>query len=68
MDGAVASSEDLAEVFGFFIDSGVESNLDFQASIPLIYPQTTVLFQSDDEFYEEVGTPGFLNSTFIIFP
>jgi tripeptidyl-peptidase-1 len=44
------------------LDSGAESNLDFQASIPLIYPQKTVLFQADDEYWEEVGSPGFFNS------
>ncbi len=43
--------------FGFDIAPEAESNLDFQASIPLIWPQKTVLFQTDDEWYEEVGTP-----------
>ena len=62
VDGAVGSSEELSEVFGFDIAPGPESNLDFQASIPLIWPQKTVLFQTDDEYYEEVGTPGFFNS------
>ncbi|KAH8897744.1 subtilisin-like protein [Thozetella sp. PMI_491] len=62
VDGAIGSSEDLSEFFGFFVDPGVESNLDFQAAIPLVWPQTTVLFQTDDEYYEEVGTPGFLNT------
>ncbi|KAF3769696.1 subtilisin-like protein [Cryphonectria parasitica EP155] len=33
-------------------DAGIESDLDFEASQPLIWPQRTVLFQTDDEFYE----------------
>jgi tripeptidyl-peptidase-1 len=41
---------------------GEESTLDFQASIPLIWPQTTVLFQTDDEYWEIVGSEGFFNS------
>lgn len=41
---------------------GAESTLDFQASIPLIWPQTTVLFQTDDEYWEIVGSEGFFNS------
>jgi tripeptidyl-peptidase-1 len=41
---------------------GQESTLDFQASIPLIWPQTAVLFQTDDEYWEIVGAEGFFNS------
>ncbi len=32
-------------------DAGGESDLDFQLSYPLIYPQTITLYQTDDEFY-----------------
>ncbi|EMD00234.1 hypothetical protein BAUCODRAFT_119783 [Baudoinia panamericana UAMH 10762] len=31
--------------------SGGESDLDFQLAIPVIYPQTTTLFQTDDTYY-----------------
>jgi len=47
---------------------GEESDLDFQAAWPLIWPQKTVLFQEDDQWYEvnenEQDTPllGFWNS------
>ncbi|KAK7741986.1 hypothetical protein SLS53_004569 [Cytospora paraplurivora] len=49
IDGAVGSAEDagLDEE-----DVGVESDLDFQSAWPLIWPQRTVLFQTDDQFYE----------------
>ncbi|KAH7627767.1 peptidase S8/S53 domain-containing protein [Sordaria sp. MPI-SDFR-AT-0083] len=49
---------------------GRESNLDFQAAWPLIWPQKTVLFQMDDPYYEknqtEENTPfkGFWNTFF----
>ena len=32
-------------------DAGGESDLDFQLAYPLIYPQTTTLYQTDDLFY-----------------
>ena len=41
---------------------GGESTLDFQASMPLIWPQKPVLFQTDDELYEIEGTEGWMNS------
>ena len=44
---------------------GEESALDFQAAMPLIYPQSTILFQTDDEYYETAGLDtyeGFWNS------
>ncbi len=34
-------------------DAGGEAELDFQAAIPLIYPQKTVLFQVDDEVVQQ---------------
>lgn len=43
--------------------AGPESDLDFQVSYPLIYPQGTVLFQTDDPVYEANYTfSGFLNN------
>ena len=63
IDGAVGSSEDVVAAYGWDgFPAGGESNLDFQAAIPLIHPQGTVLFQSDDEFWEENGSWGFFNS------
>lgn len=32
-------------------DAGGESDLDFQLAYPIIYPQTTTLYQTDDIFY-----------------
>jgi len=32
---------------------GEEADLDFEVAIPLIYPQKTVLFQTDDEWYQK---------------
>lgn len=63
VDGAIGSYEDLVAAVGpDFGSIGEESTLDFQASIPLIWPQTTVLFQTDDEYWEIVGSEGFFNS------
>lgn len=44
--------------------AGGESDLDFQISYPIIYPQNSVLFQTDDIFYAEglEGGGGFLNT------
>lgn len=67
IDGAVGSIEELGYPEE---DAGVESDLDFQASWPLIWPQGTVLFQTDDEYYEinqtSATTPylGFYNTFF----
>ncbi|KAH7354976.1 putative alkaline serine protease AorO [Rhexocercosporidium sp. MPI-PUGE-AT-0058] len=55
VDGAVAPVNVLA--------AGPESDLDFQVAYPLIYPQNTVLFQTDDPVYEANYTfSGFLNT------
>lgn len=46
-------------------DAGGESDLDFQLSIPIIYPQTTTLWQVDDEYYAFGGngtTTGIFNT------
>ncbi|OOF99192.1 hypothetical protein ASPCADRAFT_140878 [Aspergillus carbonarius ITEM 5010] len=43
--------------------AGAESDLDFQISYPIIWPQNTVLFQTDDPVYENDYTYlGFLNN------
>ena len=43
--------------------AGVESDLDFQISYPVIYPQNSILFQTDDDVYETSYTyEGFLNN------
>ncbi|KIN00382.1 hypothetical protein OIDMADRAFT_164812 [Oidiodendron maius Zn] len=43
--------------------AGPESDLDFQIAYPLIYPQNTILFQTDDQVYEANYTfQGFLNT------
>ncbi|KAK4214897.1 Pro-kumamolisin, activation domain-containing protein [Rhypophila decipiens] len=51
-------------------EAGEEADLDFQVAIPLVWPQKTVLWQTDDEWYQKdqqrVGTryPGFFNTLF----
>ncbi|KAL8832256.1 MAG: hypothetical protein Q9191_000388 [Dirinaria sp. TL-2023a] len=43
--------------------AGPESDLDFQISYPIIYPQNSILFQTDDNPYEANYTfQGFLNN------
>jgi len=46
------------------LTAGGESDLDFQISYPIIYPQNSVLFQTDDYFYASglEGGGGFLNT------
>ncbi|KAB5513198.1 putative Tripeptidyl-peptidase sed1 [Coniochaeta sp. 2T2.1] len=61
IDGAIGAAQTLDQV-------GAESNLDFQASWPLIWPQKEVLFQTDDQYIEvnqtDLHTPylGFWNT------
>ena len=56
IDGATAPVATLA-------DAGSESDLDFQISYPIIYPQNSILFQTDDDDYEDDYTyDGFLNN------
>ncbi|UKZ74649.1 hypothetical protein TrVFT333_002319 [Trichoderma virens FT-333] len=63
VDGAIGSYEDIVATIGSnFGGLGLESTLDFQSAIPLIWPQKTVLFQTNDEYYEIVGTQGFFNT------
>ena len=43
--------------------AGAESDLDFQISYPIIYPQNSILFQTDDDLYEaNYVFQGFLNN------
>ncbi|KAK0625070.1 Pro-kumamolisin, activation domain-containing protein [Bombardia bombarda] len=50
--------------------AGFEADLDFEVSIPLVWPQKTVLWQTDDEWYEtnqlraNTRYPGFFNTLF----
>jgi tripeptidyl-peptidase-1 len=54
------------------LQAGEEADLDIQVAAPLIWPQKTVLFQTDDEWYEQnqlqpdTQYPGFFNS--ILYP
>ena len=47
--------------------AGGEANLDFELAIPIIYPQTTTLYQVDDLYYAEGGngTTGGIFNTFL---
>ena len=49
IDGAVGSIEEAGIDEE---DAGVESDLDFMSAWPIIWPQGTVLFQTDDQYYE----------------
>jgi tripeptidyl-peptidase-1 len=44
--------------------AGGESNLDLQISYPIIYPQNSIIFQTDDLAYTEglQNSSGFLNT------
>ncbi|KAJ5924991.1 hypothetical protein N7454_007630 [Penicillium verhagenii] len=54
---------DGAEAPTSLLDAGAESDLDFQISYPLIWPQNSILFQTDDMVYEGNYTfKGFLNT------
>jgi len=45
------------------LNAGPESDLDFQISYPIIWPQNSILFQTDDPVYEANYTyEGFLNN------
>lgn len=45
------------------LKAGAESDLDFQVSYPIIWPQNSILFQTDDMVYENNYTfSGFLNN------
>ncbi|KAJ1325406.1 tripeptidyl-peptidase I [Microdochium nivale] len=69
IDGAFGAVEDQPAGTNPPKVGGSESMLDFSAAIPLIYPQKTVLFQTDDEWYENdqatnpnTTTTGFFNT------
>ena len=49
IDGAIGAYETPNDVG---VEVGVESDLDFQAAWPIIWPQTTVLYQTDDNIIE----------------
>ncbi|KAH8879787.1 subtilisin-like protein [Thozetella sp. PMI_491] len=49
VDGAIGAYETPSDLP---LGRGEESDLDFQAAWPLIWPQKTVLFQEDDQWYE----------------
>jgi len=56
VDGGTAPTSDI-------LDAGPESDLDFQISYPILYPQNTILFQTDDPVYEANYTfDGFFNT------
>ena len=55
IDGAVAPTN--------VANAGPESDLEFQISYPIIWPQNSVLYQTDDPVYEANYTyEGFLNN------
>lgn len=64
VDGAIGPAP------GHGLATGLEANLDLEIAMPLVYPQRTVLWQVDDEWYgagNRGGTvqyPGFFNSAF----
>ncbi|KAH8122416.1 subtilisin-like protein [Trichoderma asperelloides] len=61
IDGAVGAIEDPSNLTD--VEDGAESALDFNSAIPLIYPQGTVLFQEDDQWYKSHGGySGFWNT------
>lgn len=56
VDGATAPVSNI-------MNAGPESDLDFQISYPIIYPQKEILFQTDDDYYEaNYIYEGFLNN------
>ncbi|KAJ3559780.1 hypothetical protein NPX13_g9488 [Xylaria arbuscula] len=60
IDGAIGSIETPSP---FAPEVGLESSLDFDSAWPLIWPQGTVLYQTDDEYYESNYTfNGFWNN------
>ncbi|KAK0855543.1 hypothetical protein LTS02_011011 [Friedmanniomyces endolithicus] len=60
IDGGMAPITNLSQ-------AGSEANLDFELAIPIIYPQTATLFQSDDLYYAlgGNGTTGGIFNTFL---
>jgi tripeptidyl-peptidase-1 len=61
--GPILKGIDGAQAPASVANAGPESDLDFQISYPIIYPQKSVLFQTDDPVYEANYTyEGFLNN------
>ncbi|KAK1066330.1 hypothetical protein LTR74_007217 [Friedmanniomyces endolithicus] len=60
IDGGMAPITNLSQ-------AGSEANLDFELAIPIIYPQTATLYQSDDLYYAlgGNGTTGGIFNTFL---
>ncbi|KAK0805019.1 hypothetical protein LTR75_007450 [Friedmanniomyces endolithicus] len=60
IDGGMAPVTNLSQ-------AGGEANLDFELAIPIIYPQTATLYQSDDLYYAlgGNGTTGGIFNTFL---
>jgi tripeptidyl-peptidase-1 len=59
IDGAIGAIEDTTE----FVPINLEAALDFDSALPLIFPQSLVLYQEDDEYYESTGNfTGFWNT------
>ncbi|KAI0018743.1 subtilisin-like protein [Xylariomycetidae sp. FL0641] len=61
VDGAVGAVEEGTHS-KYPVELGLESSLDFDSAWPLIWPQKTVLYQVDDQYYEYNGTNGFWNT------
>ncbi|ROW03279.1 hypothetical protein VSDG_01502 [Cytospora chrysosperma] len=64
IDGAIGAYEDPYDG-PWPIELGAEADLDFEAAWPLIWPQKTVLFQEDDQYYEYTGDFGGFWNTFL---
>ncbi|KAI8628143.1 subtilisin-like protein [Xylariaceae sp. FL1651] len=61
IDGAIGAVETPSPIYP--LEVGLESSLDFDSAWPLIWPQGTVLYQTDDEYYEYTGNfSGFWNT------
>ncbi|GAP82686.1 putative alkaline serine protease [Rosellinia necatrix] len=61
IDGAIGAIETPSPLYP--LEVGLESSLDFDSAWPLIWPQGTVLYQTDDEYYEHTGNfTGFWNT------
>jgi tripeptidyl-peptidase-1 len=54
VDGATAPTSQAA--------AGIESDLDFEMAYPIIYPQGTTLYQTDDSQWDFTNKPGLFNN------
>ena len=48
-------------------EAGAESDLDFELAYPIIYPQGTVLFQTDDDVYQAEEANGTVVTSLLVF-